>query len=387
MRKATIAYLIFTVAVLYIISPWFFEKKLLFNELLALSGFFIFVYKRMHIGNDPVSICMALLLGWSAVHVVTSLLRMDTLYFYFRNLVIFYSMMAFFIGFYLLRYLGPFIRKIRTALRIYIGTFLFIPLPRTLFERFGVAMLFPALFRNAAKQWVAFLLVVMCIIYGISYDSFTSMLMAAFFVLVFISPGYKFFIQVMACAFVIFAAVFIYLHPNLSLISYNWTFYGYNPIYNVMGSHPLLDIDGNSTWRLVLWNQLIVDDFPANIFGLGFGTPALKYYPVEDYSKLHTLPYVLGGHNSFVYLFARLGIVYVLLTVYMYLVIFKEYYYHKAYYYANNEVLVFWSFFAVSVIASFNPALESPIYASAYWMLLGFVARAIYNRRKTIQPA
>lgn len=387
MRKATIAHLIFIIALLYIITPWFFEKKLLFNELLSAIGFALLAYKRFRAGNDPVSIGMILLLTWCGVHAITSLARMDSLYFYLRNSVIMYSMMAFFIGFYLLKYLEGFIRKIRAFLRLFIGTFLLIPLPRTLFERFGVAMLFPALFRNTANKWTGFLLIALNIIYGISYDSFTSMIVAAFFTLLFLSPGYRFFMQSALCVLIVFAAVFIYLHPNLSMISDNWGFRTDRPIHRVMDSHPLLGLDGNSTWRLVLWNQLLTDDFPRNIFGLGFGTPALRYYPVEDYDKLHTLPYVLGGHNSYVYLFARLGIVYVLLTLYIYSAIFREYFYHRQWYRSNNTILVFWSFFTISMIALFNPALESPIYASAYWMLLGFTARAIYNRRNAWQTA
>jgi hypothetical protein len=387
MRKSTIAYCILTLALVYIIAPWFFEKKLLFNELLSAIGFSILLFKRFRTGNDPVSIGMVLLLTWCGVHAITSIVRTDGPYFYLRNLVIMYSMMGFFIGFYLLKYLSGYVRKIRILLRAFIGLFLLIPLPRLFFERFGVAMLFPALFKNAANRWIAFLLIAINLIYGISYDSFTSFLVASFFLLLFISPGYKFFMQVVACLALGFAVFFVSVHPNLNLIAYNFAFYTDNPIYNVMRSHPLLNIDGNSTWRLVLWNQLLIHDFPGNIFGYGFGTPVLKYYPVEDYSKLHTLPYVLGGHNSYIYLFARLGIVYVLLTLYMYAVIFKEYFYHKAYYLANNQALVFWSFFTVSVIALFNPVLESPIYASAYWMLLGFTARAIYNRRKTATPS
>ncbi len=382
MRKATIAYLIFTIAVLYIISPWFFEKKLLFNEILAATGIAILVWKRFRTGNDAVSIGMVLLLAWCTLHAVVSLVRMDEPYYYFRNLVIFYSMMAFFIGFFLLKYLGTFIGKIRSLLRLFIGVFLLIPLPRIFFERFGIAMLFPALFKNPAIKWTGFLLIVLNIIYGITYSSVTSMLVALFFLLLFISPGYRFFKQTVVVGFIAAAALFIYLQPNLARISYKFAFHTNNPIIGVMNSHPLLDIDGNSTWRLVLWNQLLVDDFPANIFGLGFGTPVLKYYPVEDYDKLQTLPYVLGGHNSYVYLFARLGIVYLLLTLYIYVAVFKEYFYHRAYYLANSQVLIFWSFFAITVIAIFNPVLESPIYASAYWMLLGFTARAIYNRKR-----
>ncbi len=381
MRKSTIANVIFTIAVLYIISPYFFERKLLFNEILSAIGFLLLVSKRFRIDKDHINIAFALLLGWGAVHAIVSLARMDSLYFYFRNLVILYSMMGFFIGYYLFRYLGAYIKKIRSLLRAIIGVFIFIPLPRILFERFGVAMLFPALFKNAAAKSTSLLLIAMCIIYAFVYSSSTSALVAMFFMLLFISPGYRFFMQTMFCVFVAFTVVFIYLHPNLALISYKFTFFSENPIYNVIRSHPLLSIDGNSTWRLVLWNELIVDDFPGNLFGLGFGTSALKYYPVEDYAKLDTLAYVLGGHNSYIYLFARLGIVYVFITLYIYGVVFKEYFYHKKYYLANNEALIFWSFFIMSIIAMFNPALETPIYASAYWMLLGFTARAIHNRK------
>lgn len=381
MKKSTIAAVIFTIALLYIITPYTFEKRFFFNEILSAIGLFLLAFKRFRTGNDPISIAMILLLSWCFIHAVLSLLRMDTLYYYLRNSVIMYSMFAFFIGFYLLKYLGRYIEKIRGLLRWFIGIFIFIPMPRTFFERFGVAMLFPALFRPAASKWTFVLMIVINIIYGITYKSATAVFIAMFLVLVFIAPGYRFFIQVMACVFVLAVGMFIYLHPYLTLISYKWTFENDNPIYHVAGLHPLLGLDNNSTWRLILWDELIVDDFPANIFGLGFGTPVLKYYPVEDYSKLETLPYVLGGHNSYVYLFARLGIFYLAATLYIYAVVFKEYFYHRRYYLANNQALIFWSFFIMSIIALFNPALETPIYAAAYWLLLGFTARAIYNRR------
>ena len=384
MRKTTIAYVILTIAVLYILSPYMFEKYFFFNEVLSLTGLLILLYKRLRTGNDPVSIAVVLLIAWCGVHAITSLFRMDGLYFYLRNSVIMYSMMTFFIGFYLFKYLGTYLNKIRTGLRAFIGTFLLIPLPRLFFERYAVAMLFPALFKNTASKWVAVLLIVLNVIYAITYKSSTSGVAAMFFTFLFLSPGYRFFSQSMIVSFLLFAGLMIYLHPNLALISYKWAFYTENPIINVMRSNALLRIDGNSTWRLVLWDQLLVDNFPANIFGIGFGTPAVRYYPVEDYSKLHTLPYVLGGHNAFIYVFSRLGLVYIVLTVFIYAKVFREYFYYKAYYFANNQVLIFWSFFAASVIALFNPALETPLYAGGYWMLLGFTARAIYNRRNAM---
>jgi len=292
-----------------------------------------------------------------------------------------YSMFTFFIGWYLLKYLPAYIARVRGLLRPFIGIFLFIRLPRWLFERFGVSMLFPALFRRAAARWIPLILIAMNIIYGFNYDSLTALLLASFYLLLFISPGYRFFKQTMILGLLAFIAVFIYLVPYLSIISHHYNYYDTTAIHEVMDSNPLLKVDGNNTWRLVLWKQIIVDHFPQNIFGLGFGTPVLKYFPIESVSKLTSLPYVLGAHNSFVYLFGRLGILFILFIIPVYARIFKEYFLYKSYYYANNGILIFWSFFAITIISAFNPALESPIFAGAYWLILGLTARTISQRK------
>jgi O-Antigen ligase len=380
-RKKTIAYLIFFATICYIITPWFFERTFFINELLAGTGLLLLTYKRFKVGNDLISICMVLLLAWSGIHLFTSLLRQDSMYYYLRNSVIVYSMFTFFIGFYLLKYLSGFIAWIRNILRYYIGIFLFIPLPLSFFERYGVSTLFPSLFKNARYRLLPLFLIVMNIIYALTYASATALMIATFLFLVFISTGYKFFRQTITIGIIAMAILFIYLQPNLALIKNQFSPRTTKAIHEVMHSNPLLAVDGNTTWRLVIWNQILVDRFPANIFGLGFGTPVLKYYPIEDYKKLSTLPYVMGGHNSFIYLFGRLGIIYLIIIISVYIKIFKEYFYHKQYYYTTSQIFVFWSFFIITVMALFNPILESPLFASAYWMLLGFTARCIYNRK------
>jgi len=380
-RKSTIAYLLFFVAICYIVTPWFFEKKLLFNELLAASGFILLTYKRFRVGRDRISVCIILLLTWCFIHLITSIFRQDSFYYYFRNSVIVYSIFSFFIGFYCLKYLSFFITRIRNILRYYIGIFLLIPLPLAYFERYGVSTLFTALFKNARSRLLPVLLITMNLIYSYTYESSTALMIALFLFLVFISPGYKFFKQSLIVILLTGTIVFIYLQPNLELIKNNFSPHTRTAIKEVMRSNPLLSIDGNSTWRLVLWNQIIVDNFPNNLYGLGFGTPMLKYHPIEDYSKLQSLPYVMGAHNSFIYLFGRLGIVFLLLIIPVYITLFKDYFKYKPYYYSNKQIFIFWSFFAVTVIVLFNPALESPLFASAYWILLGFTARCIYNRK------
>ncbi len=380
-RKTTIANLIFTIAVCYIITPWFFERNFFVNEILALTGFLVLGYKRFKIGKDTISICVVLLLAWCMLHLVTSLARQDSFYYYFRNAVIAYSIFAFFIGFYLLKYLRYYLLRIRRLIQYYIGLFIFIKAPTMLFERYGVSTLFPALFKNARYRLLPLLLILMNIIYGFTYDSATALVIAFFLFLLFISPGYKFFKQTVTIMLIACALLFIYLQPNLALIKNKFTPKNNKGISEVMHSHPLLAIDGNTTWRLIIWEQILVEKFPANIIGVGFGTPMLKYYPIEDYKKLSTLPYVMGGHNSFIYLFGRLGILYLLFIIPVYITVFRDYFYYKQFYYTNNQVLIFWSFFTITVMAFFNPILESPVFASGYWMLLGFTARCIYNRK------
>jgi len=293
--------------------------------------------------------------------------------------------MVYFIGFYCQPYLGGFIKRIRSLLRLYIGIFIFIRLPRYLFERFGVAVLFPALFKKASFKWLPHALIILNLIYGFTYDAFTIIILTGFYLLIFLSPSYKFFVRVFFLGLIAFAVVFIYLLPYLSLIKNRYTPYNDLAIHDVINAHPLLALDGNNTWRLILWKQVIVDDFPGNILGLGFGTPALKYFPVEDINKIPSLPYVLGSHNSFIYLFGRLGIVFIILAVLIYWVVFWEYFKKRQYYVANNQLLIFLSFFAISVIALFNTVLESPVYAAGYWLLLGLTARCIADRKSKLK--
>ena len=47
--------------------------------------------------------------------------------------------------------------------------------------------------------------------------------------------------------------------------------------------------------------------------------------------------------------------------------------------------LFFIVFFAITIISFFNPTLESPIFAGGYWLVLGFVARSIYNRKAPLK--
>jgi len=380
-KKSIIANLIFVVVLCYIISPWFFEKKLLFNEFLSLTGMLILFYKRFKTGGDLISRWILFLLSWAIVHIVLSIFRMDSIYYYLRNLVIVYSVFSFYLGYFLYPYLKAFINRLYQFFKVYISVLLIIPISTFLFERFVMSTLFPVVIKKLSVVWILPSLIILNVIYAFTYDSATAIALAAFYFLLLAIPSYRFFQQLVFVILIAFSVFFIWIQPNLALISEkNFTPYNSDAIYEVINSNRLLSLDGNTTWRLVLWKQVIVDNFPQNIFGLGFGTPLMKYYPVEDFSKLSSLPYVMGAHNSYIYLFGRLGILYIVFLIPVLTKIFKEYFYYKRYYYNNKTILLFFSFFAITIVALFNPTLESPIYASLYWILLGFLAKAMYNR-------
>jgi hypothetical protein len=381
-KKNTIAFFIFLVAILYIISPWFFEKNFFVNELLSLTGLCILIYKRFRIGADKISVLIVVLLLLCLLHAGFSILKADNLYYYLRNLVIFYSILSYFVGFYLQSYFSSFFNSIRKVFLVYTGGAMLWAPSRIFFERFGVSSLFPYAFKNVNK-YSLFILVLINVVYGFTLDSATAIFVSFFYLFLLVCPGLKFFRQTIILGFVVFALFFIVIQPDLNKITDGFSLYNSIAIHNVMRSNYLLNLDGNTTWRLVLWKQVIVDQFPLNLAGIGFGTPMFRYFPVEDYTKLASLPYVLGAHNSFVYLFGRLGIVFVLLILSVYGIIFKEYFLFKKFYYQTNGIAFFWSFFAISIIALLNPVLESPIFASGYWLILGLLSRVIANRYRT----
>jgi hypothetical protein len=380
LRRRYIAYVVFTMFLMYIASPWYFERDLYFNELFSLAGLIIFASKKFRFKNSGLSVPLFLLLLIATCHAVTSVFRADETYYYFRNMVIFYSMFAFFIGYYWFEYLVRYIGKFGTFLKTYLLVFLVYPVP-IIFERFGMATLLPITVKGVSRRMALPVLMLLCLIYSFNYESLTVLILAVFFLFIYLIPSYSVFVFFSSVGLLAFAALFIYLIPYLTMDPDVYSHFDVQGIHGVMHAHPILAVDPNNTWRLVIWKQLLVDLYPSNILGIGFGTPALQYYPVGDYSKLKDLPYVLGAHNSFIYLAARLGLFTLLIFGFIYARVFKEYYRYRHYYYSNLYVLFFFSFFAMTIITLFNPVLESPIYATTYWLFLGVVSKVIDIRK------
>ena len=379
--KKSLAFLCLFLATIYIIGPYFFEKNIFLNEVLSLIGLIALAIKGFKIKKSTISLNVLFLIALGMIHAIVSLFVHDGWYYYFRNTVIVYSVFSFFFGYFIFSYFLQFIARYRSVIKHYVIVFLIFPITNLFYDRFGMSVLFPTVFKPEGNhKWILPSLAILVGIYSVRYESSTILLLSFFYSFILFFPSYSFLKLTFFLVLICFGTVFIYLLPNLSLIENGFSFFSTDAIWNVINSHALLQVDPNSTWRLVIWKQLIVDSFPGNLLGIGFGTPALKYFPVEDYNKLDTLPYVLGAHNSFIYLFNRLGVLFLFIMYSIYQCVLKEYFrYRKVY--SVQSLLLFYSFFAITFIALFNPTLETPIYASSFWIILGLVGRAIDEQK------
>jgi len=387
LNKKYIAYPILTIFLLYGVLPEYFERNFYLNEILAFTGFLLFLTKSF-VGNKFVLpgskiyrlVLLLLLLGFT--NVFFSFFVKTNLYYYFRNTVIVYSIFAFFLGYYLFHYQLRYFAAIRTWLRFYLIPTVLLGV-RPVLDRWGGSVFFPFLFRRFNRTSVGALLA-LNFIYSFTFQSLTVTLVTLILLGVLLIRHYVYFRILFTALLLAFIVVTISLVPNIEL-------YRTGP-YNLFGnveavtrSHFLLSLDDNTTWRLVYWYRIIVERFPRNIFGIGMGTPLLHYVPNLDtyltsvYDDEYDI-HVMGVHNSYLTLFARLGVPYLVFLYLLYGIVLKEYYQWLPYYRSNNLAFLFISFFTVSIIGLFNLVLESPIVASLYWSMLGFLARAIQQR-------
>ncbi|MCS7004617.1 MAG: O-antigen ligase family protein [Cytophagales bacterium] len=289
-------------------------------------------------------------------------------------------MFTFFLGYSFHHKTTTILLSIRKFLFLLIVPFIFFPVK--FLDRFSVALLFPLILISKNKKQNYLLLAIASLIYSFTYSSATLVIISLFFLSIIIFKDYKAFISFLILLTCVFVVTFIHLIPYLDISQYNYTYQNSEKsIHALMEGHFLLKIDGNTTWRLVLWKQIIVDLFPRNLLGLGFGTPLLKYFPIENYEKIPLLPYVLGAHNSFIYLFGRLGIPAIVLVFIIMKNILKDFFLYRKEYIQHSTEWIFLSFFIISIISLFNPTLESPIYASMFWFFLGLTVRTILSRK------
>ncbi|HBE04563.1 MAG: hypothetical protein A2096_17900 [Spirochaetes bacterium GWF1_41_5] len=386
-RKSTLSIAAQITAILFFIllalSPYVFEHKFLFNEILSLSGLIIFIMRGMIFfrRGEIIYNLMSLFFLYGVIVFYYSFLAQDNFIMYLRTGVIVYSMLVFYLAYYLPDLSGIFLRVFRPVLGLYTAAASVIKLPLFYFHQIITGIFTPFLIGKKFLKYSLPLIMLFNIILFFTYSKIISVMTAAFFLLLFTVRTYRAFKKSVIIFFIAFAVMFIALAPGLNLIN------SIGGIDAVLRSSPVLQIDGSITWRLVFWYQIFVNQFPRNLHGLGFGTkvfPHTNKISVPIWSRHEILPYVFGAHNSFIYIFARMGIVSIIILIMLYSAVFREYFNHKKYYLQNGRIRFFYSFFIITIYTTFNVVLESPTHASLFWFLLGLVARAAQQRKNEI---
>jgi hypothetical protein len=373
---------------LYCLNFYIFERVFYINEILSFFGFFLFMFKSFRdkkfiIPNSGLYKYMLWFMLLCGIHLIISLFRLTNLYYYLRNSVILYSAFTFFIGFYLFDYFLPFLNKIRWILLIFLMyAFIFPDFPGLL-DRQNVAVLFPFLWQGNKKTVYIFFAIAI-LAYVASYTALTVFIVGVA-VLAVMHLKYLRHLQLAFLAGLIFIVGFsVYFSPNINLYKTG----PYNMFGNldaVYSTNPIFRIDQNSSWRLVYWYRVITEKYPENLVGIGFGTPLLPYKPGyktidSSYNDEHD-SHVMGVHNTFLTLFIRLGIPFLVLMYLIYGIVLKDFFTYKMFHIQQNYYKIFMAFFVISVISLFNLVLESPTCAAVFWVLLGLLAQAIERRK------
>jgi len=378
---------------LYGVNYFLFERLLYFNEFLSLIGFILFFKTsfrknlKFYFPSNTIYRCVSYFILLGLIYAIVSLLLKTNWYFYLRNLSIIYSSFTFFLGYHLYHAQYYFFNKLRLSLYGYALTSFALGWP-SLVDRNAYSFWFAVLQKDWKILSVIFLLL-LYILYTISYTSLTVVfILIIVFGVRFVIQNYLQFKIILIIGFGAFIVLFILAMPYIRLYDQGpYSLFG--NVNFVYSHHPWFTIDENSSWRMIFWYRTVVETFPENLLGLGLGTPLIPYgadinttgLPYNDEYTAH----VIGTHNTFVTIFARFGIIALILFLIIYRKVFREFFIYKTYYLNHrNDAGLFLGFITLTVVGLFNLLIESPTLAGLFWISLGFIAKAINHRQYPI---
>jgi len=382
------SHIVLFLVTLYGANYFLFERLLLFNELLSLIGLGYFVSSSFTKSGKfilpPSSIykCVLAFIVLGVAYALISIPLKTNWYYYFRNASIIYSAFGFFIGYHLYDPQYFFFQKIKNKIYGY-ALLAFAWRWPFLIDRNSYSYLLAMVQKNWALRSLGALMVVL----GLYFAAFTSatvpMIMAAIGALVVIR-SYAYFKLLTLSAGISFLILFWLATPYLKLYHTDDTKLFGNVEY-VYSQHPLFELDANTSWRFILWYRAVVENFPKNLAGIGIGTPLLPYTEGATTQTTGTTDeywaHVSGLHNTFITLFYRFGILFIIIIALIYHRVFREFFLFKKYYlHHRNDFSLFMGFAVLTMVGLFNLLLDSPTLASLYWISLGFVAKAINGR-------
>lgn len=361
-----------------------FERIFYINEVFSAVGIFFYFFRFYLYGfkQDIIILSLNFLILYATLLLIFSLFfnTDSSVYEFLRTTTFYYSIFSF--------YLGIEFYKLITSRNLFLIKDIF-TYPLIYLSSLGWVItsfaILPIIFFKK-KIISSFIIIGLLLIYSaITSGMFLTVILTLVFFIFFVSILKSLSLSRLMSYLLIFGGFFIFLF-SLRVVGYiyNDFFYINDAFQNIFPS-----IDPNLIWRLMFWAYLLDQYSIYNSFaGIGFGTklfdsqiaPSFIYFQDMNRVLSSALEYTLGPHNSFFYIFIRLGIV-GLLPI---LVIFSEilYRFYSVQYKTTLNIFLMASFLLVSIAALFNVVLASPLYASVFWIITGMVFQGtrIFNR-------
>ena len=349
------------------------EKLIFINEIFSLIGLAYFFTKlTFNHYMDRVSFYIILIFVVFLMYAVFSFVYFSeaSAYQFFRTTVFIYSIPAFFLGAYFVKsgVLNLFIISKRF-------NFYFASIFAIAFQyggRMANSVALSLLVQNAKKAKLL-LFIFLCLFVFVKGGGTSWMFLASYITLLFLVK-IDFFGKNARNVFSSFWFIFF-----LSFTFFMSIGFIHDYVIESTGSA----VDGNSIWRLKFWTYLV--DYVgqhSSVFGLGFGTPIFDItnpeasFIVSANPNDPNLAYTIGPHNSYLYVFARTGILGSILFIIPHWILFKKIV--KRQLYKNNSV--FFASFAMLLfidMAMFNVVLESSMLSGLYWIVFGMLNQYI----------
>jgi hypothetical protein len=344
------------------------ERLLLVNELFVVCGIIILAYKfslKIRLNKHDIPLIIFILYTTLFLIRIVFTDNLGTLYQIIRTLPLYYSVYAFFLGVWLAKYVTT---KTKISERLKYITVLWGP-GITL-----VSFLFFSIRKNRSQIITLLLTVMTLLIHFFSYSggSLTIYVLSFFALFSLLFKNTQLYLLGILFKPRIFILLLISTFTLTSLV-----YISYNPLFS--NFNPTLLGDSNVVWRITFWFNSVENLIQTNLlFGIGLGTPIVSPYDLRFEYVSNVNPsdpnifFTIGIHNSHLAVFVRYGIIgFILYVSALYSIIGKAILRCR-----NDQYLwsLITSFLLLNISALFNVVLESPLYASTYWMLLGLIS-------------
>lgn len=353
------------------------ERSLFITEIYSLIGLIIFIthghYRLKKLKQEPAS-WLVLFIYYSALIAALSLLHSTApAYEFIRTTTIIYSPLIFFIGYHVAlktQKLGKY--------------FLILSIPTSIFGTERISLASSILGINHKKKTVPAVIIISSLLLHSFYMGVSTPVLAAALILALIAThhalnntkvlGKKTVLALSSLGLFFPVFIYIYLKPYFEpFVSQGYTAFGN-------------EVDNNAYWRLMYWYHLVSQTLTSNpITGIGFGTKLfssndqnLWWLVVTQHSiNNQSIEYVLGPHNSLIYIFSRTGAI----GLFMFLGFLFSFFY-KIFSQKNLNIVILSSFCILNTNMFFNVILESPIWSINYWFTTGYIYYTLKNTEK-----